>query len=417
MSDLFLGLDVGTSGARAIVIDADGVPRSEAKSAMAEHGANPRAPAVWWAAASSAMREALAGVDANRVRALAVDGTSGTVLPVDDDGNALADGLMYNDGCADQAILDRIERAAEPGSPAIGATSALARVMRFTNQGARRCLHQADWIARRFSGRSTSDANNALKTGYDVEAGRWPDWLDALGIDVNDLPEVVEPGTAIGTITKEAAASFGLSTQTAIVSGTTDGCASFVATGADKPGDGVTALGTTMTIKLLSDKPIFAPEYGIYSHRILGNWLAGGASNTGGNVLLTYFDANELARLSALIDPETDSGLDYYPLASPGERFPINDPRLAPRLTPRPSDDALFLHGLFDGIASIEALAYSRLRELGAPRLASIRSVGGGASNDVWTRIRERHLDVPMLAAASTEAAYGTALLARLGVS
>ncbi|MDH5423124.1 MAG: FGGY-family carbohydrate kinase, partial [Acidimicrobiia bacterium] len=195
------------------------------------------------------------------------------------------------------------------------------------------------------------------------------------------------------------------------------GCASFVATGADEPGEGVTALGTTMTIKLLSDRPISAPEYGIYSHRILGQWLAGGASNTGGRVLLKFFDAEAISRLSTQLDPEADSPFDYYPLAEPGERFPIADPALAPRLEPRPEGDADFLHGLFDGIARIEALAYARLRELGAPKLASVRTVGGGAQNATWTRLRERRLGVPMIAPASAEAAYGSALLARRGVS
>ncbi|MDJ0684617.1 MAG: FGGY-family carbohydrate kinase [Alphaproteobacteria bacterium] len=415
MSDLFLGLDIGTSGARAIVIDADGATRSEAKSAMSDHGANHRSPEVWWATARSAVEEALADIEPRCIRALSVDGTSGTVLPVDGQGRPRADGVMYNDTCTDRSILDRIASAAPPGGPALGASSALARVMRFVQQGETQCVHQADWIAGQFSGRWISDANNALKTGYDVEAGCWPDWIEAVGVSLAHLPEVVKPGTPIGPITKAAAADFGLSPDTLVVAGTTDGCASFLATGADRPGDGVTALGTTMIIKLLSDKPIMAPEYGIYSHRILGAWLAGGASNSGGAALLAHFDASALETLSEQIDPETDTGLDYYPLPRAGERFPINDPDLPPRLTPRPKDDARFLHGLLDGVAGVEALAYRRLRELGAPALASVRSVGGGAKNAVWTRIRARRLGVPTRDAVNTEAAYGAALLARRG--
>ena len=134
-------------------------------------------------------------------------------------------------------------------------------------------------------------------------------------------------------------------------------------------------------------------------------------------MLLKFFDADRLAELSAEIDPETACDLDYYPLAEPGERFPIADPQLAPRLEPRPEDDAAFLKGLLDGIARIEALAYSRLRELGAPALRSVRTVGGGTQNAVWTRLRGRRLGVPTKSPASSEAAYGTALLARRGVS
>lgn len=413
--ELFLGLDIGTSGARAIVIDSEGAVRGEGRAAMADFGANHRNPSVWWGAAEAALDGALRGI-AGDVRAVAVDGTSGTMLPVDAAGAPLADGLMYNDACTDEAILARIAEAAPADSAARGATSGLARAMRFAGQGPALVLHQADWIAGQLSGRWVSDENNALKTGYDLAASGWPRWIGDAGLDMGLLPEVVPPGTAVGPVTAEAAARFGLRPDTQVVAGTTDGCASFLATGARAPGDGVTVLGTTLTIKMLSDRAISAPEYGIYSHRVLGMWLVGGASNTGGNVLLSFFDADRIAELSARIDPETDSPLDYYPLSKPGERFPINDPELAPRLAPRPDDDADFLKGLLDGIARVEALAYARLEELGAPRLASVRTVGGGARNATWSRMRERRLGVPLPAPLSAEAAYGTALLAREGV-
>jgi len=90
---------------------------------------------------------------------------------------------------------------------------------------------------------------------------------------------------------------------------------------------------------------------------------------------------------------------------------------MAPRLTPRPADDATFLHALFEGVAGVEALAYRRLSELGAPPLRSVRSVGGGAANPVWSRIRARRLGVAMPAPLSDEAAYGTALLAMRGAA
>lgn len=416
MSDLFLGLDIGTSGGRAIVIDTEGAVVAEGKAAMADFGTNHRAPEVWWQAGKTATKAALAQVNPRRVRALSVDGTSGTMLAVDEKLAALGDGLMYNDACKDSQMITQIAGAAPANCAALGANSALARAMALCEFAPVHILHQADWIASWFSGRAISDENNALKTGYDLDARRWPEWILATGFDLSLLPDVVEPGTATGVVSEAAQQAFGLPPDAQVVAGTTDGCASFVATGADQPGAGVTALGTTMTIKLLSDKPVSAPEYGIYSHRILGQWLAGGASNTGGKVLLKYFDAKSIGRLSAQIDPEEDCPLDYYPLAEPGERFPISDPTLAARLEPRPEKDGEFLHGLLDGIARIEALAYGRLQELGAPQLKSIRTVGGGAQNVIWTRLRERRLDVPMLAPASTEAAYGAALLAQRGV-
>ena len=77
----------------------------------------------------------------------------------------------------------------------------------------------------------------------------------------------------------------------AVVAGTTDGCAAFLASGASEAGDGVTSLGTTLTLKLLSATPVFAPQFGVYSHRIGDQWLAGGASNSGGGVLASLFSA------------------------------------------------------------------------------------------------------------------------------
>jgi len=82
---------------------------------------------------------------------------------------------------------------------------------------------------------------------------------------------------------------------------------------------------------------------------------------------------------------------------------------------PRPDSDADYLKAMLEGIAAIEALGYRRLAELGAPRLTSVRSVGGGAANPAWTAIRQRKLGVAFLAALSDQAAAGTARLALMG--
>jgi D-ribulokinase len=282
---------------------------------------------------------------------------------------------------------------------------------------AARILHQADWVLGKFSGRfDVSDENNALKSGYDPVSRSWPAWIAKLGVDVAKLPTVVAAGTRVGTILPDIADMFGLPRDVAIVAGTTDGCAGFLASGAKEPGDGVTSLGTTLTLKLLSATPVFAPHYGIYSHRIGDQWLAGGASNTGGVVLRQFFTAEDIVRLTALMDAKLPTGLDYYPLPKPGERFPIHDPDMQPKLTPRPKDDHVFLQGLFEGIAAIEALGYRRLAELGASPLKSMRSAGGGAANAVWTAIRLQLLAVPALTSDSEQAAMGTARLAWRGI-
>ncbi|MGC4026403.1 MAG: FGGY-family carbohydrate kinase [Mesorhizobium sp.] len=415
---LVIGIDIGTSGARALAMNARRIVVAQA-SAPFGTSTTVRAPQQWWTAVSNALSSLLQQIEPHKVRAIAVDGTSGTVLPIDSEGRPLAEPLMYNDAVVDQSLLDRIKQFAPAESGAHGATSGLAKALKFINlPGLHRIVHQADWIAGNLSGRfDLTDENNALKTGYDPIARRWPDWISDAGMPVALLPQALKPGSISGSISANAAREFGLPPDTHIVAGTTDGCASFLATGANRPGDGVTALGSSLTLKLLSDRPIFAPDYGIYSHRIGDMWLAGGASNSGGRVLAKFFDATALQSLSSRIDPLQPSGLDYYPLLDKGERFPVADPNLEPRLEPRPHDDSLFLQGLFEGITAIEKLGYERLSELGAPSLTSLRSVGGGSINPVWTAIRENALGVPFLKVASTEAAAGTARLALMGAT
>lgn len=419
MSDgLYIGVDLGTSGARAIAMTATAQVAGEAAFAMAEFGTNHRDPMIWKQVFEAALRGVLAQIDRAKVVAICVDGTSGTLLPIDADGRPLADGRMYNDPCTDAALLARIARHAPRETAAHGASSGLAKALIFQRDLApAKTVHQADWLAGNLSGVYSSDANNALKTGYDPVAGQWPAWIAKTGLDMGLLPDVYPPGTPVAGLLPAVAKSLDLPETVQIVAGTTDGCASFLATGAQEAGDGVSALGTTLTLKILSDAPVFDPESGVYSHFILGKWLAGGASNTGGSVLAAYISDDELNTLSAQIDPDRDSGLDYYPLTKPGERFPVADPDFPPRLTPVPKERAAFLQGIFEGIAAIEKRGYARLAELGAPALHSLRSVGGGAKNPTWSRIRNRYLRTDMRPPTHNQAAYGAARLALYGMS
>jgi sugar (pentulose or hexulose) kinase len=419
-----LGIDIGTSGVRAIAVDEAGQIAGAAARrlpAPARDGARAeQRPEAWREATRDVLRDLANRVPLADLHSLAVDGTSGTVLAISAAGEPLGSALMYNDARAD-AQAARITSVAPPTSGAQGATSALAKLLHLCKQGLPadtwRIVHQADWLAGWLCGRhGLSDENNALKMGYDPIGRAWPPWFDSLPVDRRLLPEVRGPGTPIGPLDAAVAADLGLPKDAVVRAGTTDGVASFLATGAARPGEGVTALGSTLVIKLVAERPVFDVASGVYSHRLGDLWLPGGASNVGGQVLAKFFSTDDLARLRVRIDPERPSGLDYYPLPAPGERFPIADPTLRPVLEPRPADDALFLQGLFEGTAKVERLAYDRLSALGAPAVTAVRSVGGGASDPVLTRIRARALGVPMPAALGTEAAYGTALLALRGV-
>ena len=121
----------------------------------------------------------------------------------------------------------------------------------------------------------------------------------------------------------------------------------------------------------------------------------------------------KISELSARIDPEQETGLQFYPLLQPGERFPINDPDLQPIMTPRPDDDALFLQALFEGITRIEARCYAEIEMRGGGSPKRIFSAGGGAKDHAFSRIRARSLGMDPVMSQTTEAAIGAAKLAR----
>lgn len=414
LHNFYLGVDFGTSGARAIAVNPDGQIQAESRCAFSP---SDQQPDQWQAALWSLLDQLPHNVRC-RISAIAVNGTSSTVLLCDRNGVPVRSPLLYNNDCG-KAVLDQIRQFAPADHVVLSATSSLAKLLWWETQPdfaqvqQPYLLHQADWISFLLHGQlGISDYHNALKLGYDVQQLAYPDWLRSQPLR-SHLPKVLAPGTVIGTVTPEISQRFDLPSDCAVCAGTTDSIAAFLASGAQHPGEAVTSLGSTLVLKLLSQTRVDRAEYGIYSHRLGSLWLVGGASNTGGAVLQRFFSSAELQELSSQIDPAQDSGLDYYPLTKPGERFPINDPNLPPRMTPRPDDPVQFLQGLLEGMARIEAQGYAQLQQLGASPLRQVYTAGGGAQNQAWTKLRSRYLDVPVFPSAQTEAAYGTALLAR----
>lgn len=407
MAEFFLGLDFGSSGARACVLDEAGETVHESRAPYAD----PTDPQKWREALFDLIQGLPAGVRAG-LSAIAIDGTSGTLLATDSALEPLGPALLYNDGRA-------VEEARALAHPQYGPTSGLAKRLWFARHApnAACCLHQADWVAALLTGKTgITDYHNALKSGFDVEKLAWPDWVGRLP-GAHWQQKVLAPGEAISPLDAAVAAHYGLNRDCIVRAGTTDSIAAFIAAGVGRTGEAVTSLGTTLALKLLSDTRVEDPASGVYSHRFGGLWLAGGASNSGGGVLGQFFSPTQLQALSGRIDPSHASGLDYYPLPRPGERFPLNDPQLAPRMQPRPESDAEFLHGLLEGIAAIEANGYLRLMELGASPLKRVVTAGGGAGNSVWRKIRELALKVPVETARHAEAAVGAARLARDGTA
>lgn len=412
--DCYLGIDFGTSGARAMVIDDEATILQEVRYPW-ETSAVPDLTSTWKTALLTLLAN-IPGELRREIKAIAINGTSSTVLLVDAAGQPVTTPLLYNDGRG-VVVLEQLSHIAPPQHTVLSATSSLAKLLWMSQlpnfSEAEYFLHQADWLAFLLHGHlGISDYHNALKLGYDVVQLQYPEWLLQLNLPIQ-LPKVLPPGTPVAELRPEIVSDFGFPRDCVVCAGTTDSIAAFVASRAKSPGQAVTSLGSTLVVKLLSRTRVEDARYGIYSHRLGDLWLTGGASNTGGAVLRKFFTDAELESLSREIDCSQASPWDYYPLLQPGDRFPINDPNLPPRLSPCPENPVEFLHGLLESIARIEAQGYLLLQQLGTEPLTHVYTAGGGAANKVWTAIRRRHLKVPVKASTQTEAAYGTALLAK----
>jgi len=412
---LSLGIDIGTSGVRAAVIDAD-----HTCLAMARATHLPQDPAridadLWWRAVRTCLSHLAAdladiGLSPGDVRHITVDGTSGTMVWTDSALRPVSRALMY-DSQGFKVEAARIRQVAPEVHITQGQGSALARALRIFGeaQGAAHLLHQADFIAARLTGiGGQSDVMNALKTGVDPETGQWPGWIEAL-FPPGALPVAHPLGASLGRLSNADLIALGYPVNAVVCAGTTDSVAAFLAAAPLEVGTAVTSLGSTLAIKILCRSRVDDPATGLYSHKVGDVWLAGGASNTGGRVLAAYFSPDQLAELSQSIDPSMESPLDYYPLLEPGERFPVNDPKLAPRLTPRPDSEAEFLHGLFEGIARIEADCYRAVKRCGGGVPKRLLSAGGAAGNATFSAIRARVLGIKPHMPAQTEAAIGAA--------
>ena len=432
-----LGFDFGTSGVRCAVVDAaGGIVASPAGYSWGDKERNQSAD-DWKAALFSQLGD-IPLAARQRIERIAVSGTSGSILLVEEDGTpsrTRGNPRMYDfsvkkqAGEAGAAALKLLEESTPEGHTVRSATSALAKLLAYHLEEplteSERLAHQADYCASLLTGLPpSSDWHNALKLGFDVRGLEYPEWMSDASTPIGaivdgKLPTVTRPGEPYGSISSSVSSEYGLPESCVVVGGTTDSIAAFLAAGASEVGDAVSSLGSTLAIKLLSSQPVDDAALGVYSHRLGDRWLVGGASNTGCAILREEgFDADELKTLSDGIDPaSTPVHTDYYPLSrsTVGERFPKPDENAIAMLTPKPDDRKDYLHCILYGVARVEMEAYQALASLGASPLERVLTSGGGSNNPQWTAMRERLLKVPTSQADNIDAAYGAALLAARG--
>ncbi|WP_407548721.1 FGGY family carbohydrate kinase [Streptomyces sp. Pv4-95] len=431
LDGVWLGLDLGTQSARCVAVDGTGRLLAAASRPLTSHREGTRHeqdPEQWWTALAAACREALDGIDARRVRGLAVDGTSGTILLADAAGTPLTPGQMYDDGrAAEQAAA--VNEAGEAvwrelGYRTMQPSWALPKLRRLLDHAPERdpaagagprLLHQVDLITWRLAGHQVpSDASHALKTGYHLVEERWPHQvMKQLDIPEGLLPDVVRPGTVLGSVCAAAAEATGIPAGTAIVAGMTDGCAAQIGAGALAPGAWNVVLGTTLVFKGSSPHLIRDPAGVVYCHRGPdGNWLPGGASSSGAGALSRHFPGEDLDALTERAAALDADAVAYPLVSSGGERFPFRAPDAEPFVLGDVPDRAAEFHAHLLGVACLERLCFDYLHHLGAPVDGPLTYTGGGARNAYWCRLRADVLGRPVRLPAQAEGAIGMAVLA-----
>ncbi|MGX1369998.1 sugar (pentulose or hexulose) kinase [Streptomyces canus] len=404
----WLGIDLGTQSVRALAVTADGTVLGRGSAPLGgrrEGVRHEQDPGEWWEAVRTASRSALLTLTGVRIGGVAVCGTSGTVLLTDARGRPTSPALMYDDARA--ATEAAVLRAA---GLAVQDTWALPKALWLADaHGSGRVTHQPDVVTARLVGRPVpTDSSHALKTGYDVERGAWPEV--AL-----DLPEVVLPGTRLGEVCAAAAEATGIPAGTPVVAGMTDGCAAQIAAGALRHGSWNSVLGTTLVLKGATPDPVRDPAGVVYNHRAPGGtWLPGGASSVGAGALPTDVDPGVMDERAAAFEP---SGAVAYPLVSRGERFPFRAPDATALLLGTPADDADRWAALLQGVAFAERLGLDCLHHLGAPLDGPLTFTGGAARSPYWNQLRADILGRPARVPEQTEPALGMAALALHGTS
>ena len=460
---IILGIDLGTSGLRACIVQKTFTDHKLLhEKIIAEHAVSipssvknsntntiTQSPALWIDGLNLLLSNLKQQTELSAVTHLILDATSSTVLLLNPKNNTCTEALMYNDTHAVKQAI-RIDHALELAKQsnsihlkqnqngAHGASSTLAKVMSLLEASPKNknmvICHQIDYLNYYLCGAlNITDENNALKLGYDLINQAWPDWVADLLAETNpniQLPKVVKPGQFLKNINPNIAESFGFHPKLKVMAGTTDSIAGFLASGAKQPGDAVTSLGSTIAIKAISNRPIFDSNTGLYSHRLGNYWLVGGASNSGGQVLRHFYSIEQLKLLNHKITNEDIQAFlnmkpeAFYPLITPGERFPILDTQHPPKLPPLPKCTAieinqsmpclqahkLFLLQLLNGMAHIEALCYqalSKMSETDEIMVKNVYAVGGGTLSHVWMKLREHQLPATLCNSIHNQAAYG----------
>lgn len=426
MNDMhtFIGLDVGTQGARAVLADASGnvLASAEENFPLSGRSREEQCPDTWWQACTRVLEQVLENKAAASLLAISVTSTSGTIIPINKNNEPLHPAIMYSDGRqAEEGALCKTTAALynPDGYTAFNTSSGLPKMLWFLRRFPEKAgdvhlfIHAADYITGKLSGRyDVTDFTNVLKSGYDVRTERWPEYIwDKLPLRREWLQTVVPSGTPVGPAT---AAIKGLNGNVTIVAGMTDGCASQIASGAVSPGTWNTTIGTTLVVKGVTHNAVKDPQGRLYNHRHPeGFWMPGGASNTGADWVTRLF-GTDLAPLNEAAAKLLPTQHLFYPLMQQGERFPFIAPQAQSFETPGLSDAERFTAGM-EGVAYVERLAYEVIEQLSGEKVNAVYTAGGASNSDAWLTIRANVLNRPVHKMKEVTGAAGASILAASG--
>jgi xylulokinase len=446
-SDGFLGLDVGTSGVKAVVVDARGAVRSSATTPLTLSTPRPgwaeQRPQDWWTAATVSVRRAVRAAKGMRVAAVGLSGQMHSSVFLDARGSVIRPALLWCDG---RTTAECREVTARVGEDRLREWVANAALEGFTlpkvlwlrthepESFARldKVVLAKDYIRHRLTGALASEPSDASGTlMYDTAGRRWStEMMGAVGLPASLLPELGESSEVLGRLSAAAARLTGLPPGTPVVGGGADNACGAAGVGVVSPGDAVASWGTSGTALAPTGEPRVDPSLRAHTfcHVVPRTWYVMGVMLSAGGAFAWYRDvmakelkgrkdANLVLNREAESVPIGAGGVTFLPYLQ-GERTPHRDAGARGAfagLSLAHSREHL-TRAVVEGICFGLRDSLSILRGLGLP-MAHLLLTGGGAKSPFIRRVQSEVYGLPVVRVNREEGpAFGAALLAAVGV-
>jgi len=437
---MFLGIDLGTSEVKLLLLDAAGDIVGHAAAPLDVERPHPlwseQHPAQWWRATNDALARLRAAYPLKfmRIQAIGLSGQMHGAVLLDADDAVLRPAILWNDGrshaeCAE--LTARVPRlhaiAANLAMPGFTAPKLLwvRRHEPETFARVRSVLLPKDWLRLQLTGEKASDPSDAAGTLWlDVARRDWSDeLLAACSLDRSHMPRLVESNAPSGVLRPELARAWGLGPEVVVAGGAGDNAASAIGVGATEPGDGFISLGTSGVLFVVDDRHRANAGSAVHAfcHALPGRWHQMSVMLSAASCLrwfVHFSGAPDEAALLAEVAALPPDALAEAPLFLPylaGERTPHNDP-FAPGVfygLSHQSGRALGAYAVLEGVAFGLADGLAALRASGTS-VRHLSLVGGGARSALWAQLIADALDVQIVVHRGADAG-GALGAARLG--